>query len=388
MMIKCQKCGFENQMGSIFCRDCGEKLDMDAIDPNKLQKDVNKEKNLKRAKKRIKSLISAGITLLVVGAFIFVILYSRRDVDDKFKAKDSSEKKFNAVLRGNTVGRVTFTYPEINYMFRDNIVQSIYNDAPFARPLSVEVAYDEKKDRPVVYMWLKLGDKVPMLYTVHGELVFNVPDPEKGKDPNYVYLPITADVKRLDIGLLPVHLSTKTFLNGFTPLLDNDSMRNFFRRAQDVQFTPEGMTVEFTKGGPVETSDSGEARPAPPSSASANVARKIPSVAKTEQMNDERNKRIQEEAEKKSAKAEEAKAKEEERKRKAEEYRQQQKEKEEERKRKAEEEKERKKQEAEERKRRQEEENERRRQEAEERRRNRNNNNNNSRSSRNRNNRW
>ena len=60
MMIKCQNCGFENQMGSIFCRECGGKLDMDAIDPNKLQKDVNKEKNIKRAKKRIKSAISGG----------------------------------------------------------------------------------------------------------------------------------------------------------------------------------------------------------------------------------------------------------------------------------------------------------------------------------------
>ena len=76
MMIKCQKCGFENQMGSIFCRECGEKLDMDAIDPNKLQKDVNKEKNIKRAKKRIKEAISTGLGLLVVVAFLGVVFYN------------------------------------------------------------------------------------------------------------------------------------------------------------------------------------------------------------------------------------------------------------------------------------------------------------------------
>lgn len=76
MMIKCQKCGFENQMGSIFCRECGEKLDMDAIDPNKLQKDVDKEKNIKRAKKRIKEAISTGFGLLVVAAFLGVVFYN------------------------------------------------------------------------------------------------------------------------------------------------------------------------------------------------------------------------------------------------------------------------------------------------------------------------
>ena len=130
MMIKCQKCGFENQMGSIFCRSCGEKLDMDAIDPNKLQKDVNKEKNIKRAKKRVREAIETGVGIIVVAAFIFAVVYKGWDVNKEYSMKEepnaeeaaAAQKKFDAVLRGTTVGDVKYTYPEINSMFRDQIV--------------------------------------------------------------------------------------------------------------------------------------------------------------------------------------------------------------------------------------------------------------------------
>ena len=440
MMIKCQKCGFENQMGSIFCRDCGEKLDMDAIDPNKLQKDVNKEKNLKLAKKRIKGLISGAITLLVIAAFIFIIAWRKKDINPKYSLESVEEtqeevagaetedganggasksqaknapkqlteaeqaaQKFNAVVQGKTVGRVTYSYPEINYMFRDNVVRDIYEKDPFAKPIAVEIAFDEKNQRPIFYMWLKLKSAT-LLYTIHGDITFHAAEPDHVDD---TLIPISLKVKRLDIGLLPIHLSTHTFLNGFTPMLDNDAMRSFFRRAETVEFTADGMTVEFAKGGPVQTGEPQASSPAPAPSSStpgANVARKIPAVAGVEQKNADRNQQIQNAAKapsssktstakssKTPAKSEEQIALEEERKRKAEEYRQQKKEQEEERKRKAAEEAERKKQEREAEKQRQKEENDRRneerRREREERRNN--NYNNNSRSSRSsRNNRW
>ena len=33
MLIKCTKCGYENELGAIFCRGCGEKIDTSALDP-------------------------------------------------------------------------------------------------------------------------------------------------------------------------------------------------------------------------------------------------------------------------------------------------------------------------------------------------------------------
>ena len=399
MMIKCQKCGFENQMGSIFCRECGEKLNMDAIDPNKLRKDVDKEKLIKRTKKRIKGAISGAISLIVIAAFVFLVFPDLfpfgglRQYEEPETTEAVAKQKFNAATTGTAVGKVKYSYPEINRMFKAMVVDPLAEQDSFAKVTNAEISYDEEKGEHIIYLWISIKDKVPVVYTIRGGLYFNAPDPT-----NVDYQPdaLGLDVKRLDIGRLPLFVSTHSFLNGFSPLLQNDAIQAFFQRAKNVEFSSDGMTVEFSKGGPTSTYT-----PAPasnkPSSATAAAALKGGSAAAAEK-NEAAKEAARQKAEAARQKAEEEKEKkrlqEEERKRKAEEYKQQQKEKEEERKRKLEEEKERKKQEAEEKKRQAEEEANRRRQEREDRRRERENDryNNNGRSSRSsrssRNNRW
>jgi len=404
MMIKCQKCGFENQMGSIFCRECGEKLDMDAIDPNKLQKDVNKEKSIKLAKKRVKSAISAACSILIIGGFIFAVIYRGWEENKDYSVVEETEsemaataqKKFDAVMRGTSAGMVKYTYPEINYMFRDQVVKPLYEVDSFAKIVSFEMGFDEEKGQPMANIWIKIKDKVPVRYVVQGDFYYSIPNPDDAEQQDG--MPIKVDVRRLDIGLIPLFFSTHTFLNGLTPLLDNESMRNFFRNAKGVEFTPEGMNVEFGKGGPAPASSLTPSSSGKPSASAGVAALKGGSTAalseKDEAAREAARQKAEEEKEKKRQQAEE-------RKRKQEEEAERKRQKEEERKQKIEEEKERKRQQEEERKRKIEEENQRRREEAdrrreeaEQRRRDRENdrynNNRNSRSSRNnsRNNRW
>lgn len=389
MMIKCQKCGFENQMGSIFCRECGEKLNMDAIDPNKLQKDVNKEKSIKLAKKRIKEAVSTGFGLLIVAAFLGVVFYNGglRKYEEPAVTEASANQKYSAAVTGSAVGKVNYTYPELTRMFNTKVVGPMSELDSFAKVTNAEIVYDEEKNQPVVYLWISLKDKVPVIYTIRGNFIFNSRD----DDSKEVTAPLTLDVSRLDIGRLPVVVSSHTFLDGFTSLIDNEEVMNFFARAKDVSFSAEGMTVDFQKGGGVPDTSY-----APKASASAGVAAlKGGSTAAIAEKNEAANAKAEaakakaEAAKQKAAEeAEKKKALEEERKRKAEEYKQQQKEREEERKRKAEEEKARKQQEKEERERQIREENERRRQEREDRRRDRENNNYNNRSSRSSRNRY
>ena len=396
MMIKCQNCGFENQMGSIFCRECGGKLDMDAIDPNKLQKDVNKEKNIKLAKKRVKSAISAACSILIIGGFIFAIIYrgweDNKDYsvveETQSEAAAAAQKKFDAVMRGTTVGKVKYTYPELNYMFRDQVVKQLYELDSFAKIVSFELGFNEEKGQPMANIWIKIKDKVPVRYVVYGDFFLNVPEPDSKED----ILPIGVDVRRLDIGLIPLYFSTHTFLNGFTPLIDNESMRNFFRNAKTVEFTSDGLEVEFGKGTPAQTSSLAPSSSGKPSAAAGVAALKGGSAAvseKDEAAREAARQKAEEEKEKKRQAAEE-------RKRKQEEEAERKRQKEEERKQKIEEEKERKRQAEEERKRKQEEEAQRRREEAdrrreeaEQRRRDRENDRYNNRNNRNsRNNRW
>jgi len=425
MMIKCQKCGFENQMGSIFCRDCGEKLDMNAIDPNKLQKDVNKEKNIKLAKKRIKGLISGLITLLVIAAFFFVILFRGRQENSDYvvntdgaaaaeapaegenagaPAVSEEEKKalskYDQACKGTKLGEVTFSYPELNLIFKKKVIEPLAAEESNAKITSFELAFDPAKNQSVVYIWFKVANKVPMLYTLHSILAYNPPNPENKEEKPALF---NVDVKRLDIGLLPLFVSTKPFLKGFSSMLEGDDVRAFFKFAQRVEFGENGMLVEFKRSNSGDSEEQ-ESTPPPQRSPQANNSNPLrKSIDRAEQSNAKHNNDVsaamkdssktpKASSSKKKTEEKQLTAEEEERKRKAEEYRQQKKEQEEERKRKAAEEAERKKQEREAEKQRQKEENDRRNEERRrerEERRNNNYNNNNSRSSRSsRNNRW
>ena len=67
MMIKCSKCGFENQMGAIFCRQCGEKIDMNALSPEALEESRGKEERKKKAAGLIRNLVGIVLLLAIVG---------------------------------------------------------------------------------------------------------------------------------------------------------------------------------------------------------------------------------------------------------------------------------------------------------------------------------
>ncbi len=302
MMFKCQKCGFENQMGSIFCRECGEKLDMNAIDPNKLQKDVDKEKLLKKTKKRIKSAISTLIFLIFLAAFLGVIFYNGglREYEEPTVNAASVNQKYNSAVRGGNGGQTKFSYAEINAILKSKVVQPLSEIDSFAKVTNAEVAFDAEKEEPVIYLWISIKDKVPVIYTVHGD--FSLIKPAEGEDEPA--MPVELNVKRLDIGRLPIFYRSDIFLNGFDPLLNNDTVIDFFRRAQEVMFTADGMTVNMSKNVPAASNS-----PAP--SAAASPLRSNADSAKAEA--------ARQAAEEKRQKQEEAKQKAEEAKREREE---------------------------------------------------------------------
>ena len=321
MMFKCQKCGFENQMGSIFCRECGEKLDMNAIDPNKLQKDVDKEKLIKKTKKRIKSAISAGIFLLVLAAFLGVIFYNGglREYEEPTVNAASVNQKYNSAVKGGNGGQTKFSYDEINALLKSKVVQPLSEIDSFVKVTNAEVAFDSEKDQPVIYLWLSIKDKVPVIYTVYGD--FNLIKAAEGEDePD---MPVELNVKRLDIGRLPIFYRSDIFLDGFSPVIEHEAIFNLFSRAKDVEFDENGMNLTVSGTPMVENALAPSAGAASKTSSSnlekAEAARQ---AAEEKKMKQEEAKRKAEEA--KREREEKQKQLEEERKRKQEEARQKQ----------------------------------------------------------------
>ena len=69
-MLNCTKCGFDNELGRIFCHQCGAKLDLDQIKPpSRGGKKIYRKGSMFSARRAIRIVID----LLVVGAVVGAI---------------------------------------------------------------------------------------------------------------------------------------------------------------------------------------------------------------------------------------------------------------------------------------------------------------------------
>jgi len=119
MMIKCQKCGFENQLGAIFCRQCGGKLDLEELRPE--VKDKKKQGCFKFGCK-----IFVVMFLLSISALVFVLFFPMSYTEyapmaEKEKtALDKKMKDVKATLEGkNKMRFYSFTPAEMSELLKD-----------------------------------------------------------------------------------------------------------------------------------------------------------------------------------------------------------------------------------------------------------------------------
>ena len=70
MEIQCDKCGNQNPLGAIFCRTCGEKLEMKEMQPKVTQSANKKKMNSFMLRQLISLIVFILIALIGVGAFM------------------------------------------------------------------------------------------------------------------------------------------------------------------------------------------------------------------------------------------------------------------------------------------------------------------------------
>lgn len=98
-MIKCPKCQADNQIGAIFCRSCGDKLDIDKLRPDDIKKATrNRAKLIGRI---IRNVISLILLLAIVGGAVLMALAPPGDWSNTLNDAESKErnKKIVAIMR-------------------------------------------------------------------------------------------------------------------------------------------------------------------------------------------------------------------------------------------------------------------------------------------------
>ena len=125
MLLKCKECGHENQLGVIFCRDCGEKLDVETMRP---------EVKEYKPKFAFGDLAKNLLAVAVLGGLVFVIammFYPEHATSEELDATDieKTDIKFQSLIN-KIAGEpeedtYVFTPDEVTYLFNKKLTERV-----------------------------------------------------------------------------------------------------------------------------------------------------------------------------------------------------------------------------------------------------------------------
>jgi hypothetical protein len=250
MIMKCQICGHENQLGAIFCRGCGGKLDTEQLRPK-----VDHAKAASVWGGVIRNLIGFLIFCAVVA--LIAMLFYPDDLSNYTplsgdNATNAAKEKFELIQKKAEQGygndTYTLTAPEATYIYNSNFLAKTLapgSDKPAtatpapanATPAPGEaLAYNIEKlvfdidSIGFIHIILKtkLFDKVPVTFELKGSVV-NAPTKEVGKSS------ITFNAIEYKMGHMPIKFVEKQVLDKFMPALEGKKIDQILKAIAKIE---------------------------------------------------------------------------------------------------------------------------------------------------------
>jgi len=172
-MIKCEECGNDNPLGSIFCRQCGAKLDIENIKPDLEPK----------SKMNIISLVRniiGGIVLLVIVWIIGSMVIPQSPVnhilDEEGQKKADEKLEFLlAKIKGKFgENKYTFTPDEVTYLYNTKLTASETGDDQSYQ--IGNVYFSTWGEQVVILMETKFLGVMPVTFSIKGTIPENSTD--------------------------------------------------------------------------------------------------------------------------------------------------------------------------------------------------------------------
>ena len=233
MMIKCTKCGFENQMGAIFCRQCGEKIDMNEISPESLESELKKEK----AKKRVLSAVRWTVRILVLGLLVGgiaaalipwglpVYVEPDKNADEYKKQKESAlfKLQFYSAEKIHIFPETEkISIDELNILFNEHLLKPGENKT--ATWVLDHVFFIANNDRITMQVFIRIFDTVPAVLQFTG-----LPELKSGSDK------ITFQLDSAVAGRLPLAFCNKLLAEKIESIFnEDDELARVFKRTESI----------------------------------------------------------------------------------------------------------------------------------------------------------
>jgi hypothetical protein len=196
-MIQCPKCSFDNELGRIFCHQCGAKLELDKI------KAPTEGAKLRRrvaggARKTIQTVIELIVALAVIAAVVSVWLVPEvpelKPTNADLVGSDVKKVKLERLVVSDTPGSLEITEGELN-----TYVNSLGFDKPKGAwlelvPVTLRIEFHDGGVRVIYLGELHLGDYV------HKQIYLSLTGTPSIRDGSFDF-----DTTGGWIGKLPLH---------------------------------------------------------------------------------------------------------------------------------------------------------------------------------------
>ncbi|OGV49101.1 MAG: hypothetical protein A2017_11900 [Lentisphaerae bacterium GWF2_44_16] len=236
MLIKCLNCNHENQLGSIFCRSCGQKLDIEAVRPE--LKDDKKTGIFKVLRKIITIVILLSVLGVLAGLFIPYGFkkYEALTEEAQTKAKDTYDAM---IFRIDGVGRkkeFTFSLPELTYLF-NNVITAATGDS--------SVTFDsDGKDGLFIISESKLYNTLPLRMELAGNLSENMDADENDMEK----IAFSFNITGAKFGHVPMPgFMISKLAEKFKPLLESETISKILKAIFKAQLNEDGNLLVVLK---------------------------------------------------------------------------------------------------------------------------------------------
>jgi hypothetical protein len=234
MLIKCPQCNHDNQLGAIFCRNCGAKLDVESIRP----KVIDHRSGDWDLFGIIRRVISLGVLLCLIGVLALMFMpspdYVQTLTEDQIEAARTKFDELNRRLEGG-FGNDTyiFTAAEMTYLYNDKFLAAPTAESGGTYNIDRLSFHLDFQGYTHLRLSTKLGGKIPTTFELKGF----IPDPSE--ESTGASLTVTKTM----MGKLSMpSMANKKVVEKFMPALDGSAIQRILGSTARIEV--QGVDVQ------------------------------------------------------------------------------------------------------------------------------------------------
>lgn len=227
MIIKCNNCAHENLLGAIFCRNCGEKLDIETMRPE-IQKSGKRGGGLFGVIRRLIGLVVL-LGLLGIGVGIFLPETSDAPTLSSDEQKSDADKKFQEFMQRVDEGfgkdEYVFSIAEINYLYNSKFITPATGEQDTGA-YNIECFYISVDPLGYLHFYLKtkFAGKIPTSFEIQAAF--------KGDTQ-----PIGASIIEAKMGKIPIKFIESKIAEKFDPVLNDAKVKKILGVIEKAEIT-------------------------------------------------------------------------------------------------------------------------------------------------------